>query len=534
MSGGRLRVSATLVQALVICAAAGLLSVAFGPDNYWDLLYYHLYAPWAYLHGRYLYDIGPAQSQGFLNPTADFLFYGLISSPLNAVPRVVAFIMGAVHGINAVLVLAIARHVFRPLPSGERTVLTGAAFVMGVTGAGFVSLIGTATNDLINSIFVLGSLLGLLKFARPAGEAPRWRAALWPGLIGGAAVGIKYTAAIFAPGLALAAAIASFRRGSVAAFLAFALAALVGFLAAAGHHLFTLWQAFGSPMFPWLNEIFHSPWYEFKSLRDDRFVPHGLWDAIGFPFTWTATNTYVVSEPAMREWRGAIAYAAVAIAAAVLLVRWFRRSRAHGEAAPTKDLAPVIAFAVVSYVCWQFVFSIYRYGVALEMLTGVIAVGALAWIFPDRRARMGVAVALTAVAAATTVYPNWGRGDYGERYVDVRVPPLPPRSIVLIATWEPAAYFIPYAEPSAQYVGIENNYLEISQTNKLAEEVKRLMRTLDRPTFVLSVGAFEPDKLNALLARFGRRLSGAPCLRIWSNLATDEGERLRLCPVADL
>jgi len=49
------------------------------PDNYWDLRYYHLYAPWAYLHDRYLYDVGPAQEQGFLNPIADLLFYGLIS-----------------------------------------------------------------------------------------------------------------------------------------------------------------------------------------------------------------------------------------------------------------------------------------------------------------------------------------------------------------------------------------------------------------------------------------------------------------------
>src|SRR6516164_4346475 len=55
---------------VLACAGAGLVSVILGPDNYWDLRYYHLYAPWAYLHGRYLYDIGPAQKQGFLNPTA--------------------------------------------------------------------------------------------------------------------------------------------------------------------------------------------------------------------------------------------------------------------------------------------------------------------------------------------------------------------------------------------------------------------------------------------------------------------------------
>ena len=101
---------------MLVCVGAGLLSVLLGADNYWDLRYYHLYAPWAYLHGRYLYDIAPAQSQGFFNPMADFLFYALATSRLNEAPRVVAFIMGAVHGINAALMLRV-RFSARALPS---------------------------------------------------------------------------------------------------------------------------------------------------------------------------------------------------------------------------------------------------------------------------------------------------------------------------------------------------------------------------------------------------------------------------------
>src|SRR5258708_9154096 len=112
---------------LLVCVGAGLLSVILGPDNYWDLRYYHLYPPWAYLHGRYLYDIGPAQEQGFLNPTADFLLYGLIASPLNDWPRLVAFIMGAVHGINAALLLVIVRRVIRPPDAVQRSTLRAAA-----------------------------------------------------------------------------------------------------------------------------------------------------------------------------------------------------------------------------------------------------------------------------------------------------------------------------------------------------------------------------------------------------------------------
>src|SRR5450631_1445560 len=147
---------------VLVCVGAGLLSVMLGPDNYWDLRYYHLYAPWAYLHDRYLYDIGPAQEQGFLNPTADFLLYGLIFSPLNHTPRIVAFIMGAVHGINAALLLVIVCRVIRPPDAVERGTLRAAAWLMGVSGAGFVGLLGTSTNDLTSSLFVLGALASLI------------------------------------------------------------------------------------------------------------------------------------------------------------------------------------------------------------------------------------------------------------------------------------------------------------------------------------------------------------------------------------
>src|ERR1700685_3258989 len=168
---------------VAVCVGTGLLSVFLGPDNYWDLRYYHLYNPWAYLHDRYLYDIGPAQEQGFLNPTADFLLYGLISSPLNDWPRLVAFIMGAGHGLTPALRLVIVCRVTRPPDAVERTTLRAAAWLMGVSGAGFVGLLGTSTNDLTSALFVLGALLSLIRVDAGSGGRATWRgfaaAGLW-------------------------------------------------------------------------------------------------------------------------------------------------------------------------------------------------------------------------------------------------------------------------------------------------------------------------------------------------------------------
>jgi hypothetical protein len=504
---------------LLICAGAGLLSVVLGPDNYWDLRYYHLYAPWAYLHHRYLYDIGPAQEQGFLNPTADFLLYGLISSPLNGTPRIVAFIMGAVHGINAALLLAIARRVIRPPDALERSALIAAAWLMGASGAGFVGLLGTSSNDLICALFVLASLLGLLEVAERAGGRGTWPGFAAAGLWAGVGLGLKYTSAFVIPGVGVVAVLAALRQRTIVGLIVFGGAAGLGFLAVAGHHLLTLWNAFGNPFFPYLNQIFQSPYFEPTAIMDARFIPDNLWKLMTFPFYWTKTNSYVVSEPTFRDWRAAIAYVAMVAGVLALAVRWLRKDRRrHDVVAQTPGLGLVFAFVVVSYFSWALGFGYYRYVVPLEMLTGVVAMGALIWLVDDRRLRIVGAVAVLAMALTTTVYLDWGRRPYTDTYVDVHVPALPADSIVLIATWDPAAYFIPFAEPAAQYIGIENNYLELSQTNKLASEVKRLMRTPGRPKFVLSVGDFDSDKLNKLLANFDLRLGPSPCRPIHSKI----------------
>jgi hypothetical protein len=505
--------------ALLVCAGVGLLSVALGPDNYWDLRYYHLYAPWAYLHDRYLYDLGPAQEQGFLNPVADLLLYGLISSPLNETPRVISFIMGAVHGINAALLLAIVVHVIRPPDKAERLTLRAVAWLMGVTGGGFVPLIGTSSNDLTTSLFVLGALLGVIEAVEPSRGKATARAAIIAfaaaGLSAGLAIGLKNTSAVYAPGLGVVVILAALQRRSFGGLVLFGVAAGVGFIAVTAHHMLTLWRDFGNPVFPYMNQIFHSPYFEPTAIRDDRFIPHGLWGLLTFPFSWTVTDTYIVVEHPFRDWRAAIAYVAMVAGVVGFATHRLRRDdRWRVTEGQTRGLALVYVFVAVSYVAWALGFGYYRYVVPLEMLTGVVTVGALIWLLKDRRLCIGAAIVVLAVAAVTTVYPNWGRRPYDGGYVDVHVPPLPANAVVLIATWDPAAFFIPYAESRAQYVGIENNYLELSQHNKLANAVKQAMREPGRPKFVVNVDALDREKMDGLLGHFGLQLGPSPCLPI--------------------
>jgi hypothetical protein len=506
------------IGALVICGAAGLFSVVLGPDNYWDLRFYHLYVPWAYLHQRYLYDVAPAEYQSFFNPIADFLFYGMVSSTLNEMPRTIAFIMGAVHGFNAVLIAAIACHVLRPREQWARMVLRVGAVLIGISGAGFVPLVGTTSNDLVNSIFVLGALLGILRIAGSPGERPAWRGFAWAGLCAGVGLGLKYTAAVYMPGFVVVALMVAIRRRTPAGFAVFGACAALSFLALAGHHLFTLWRDFGNPTFPMLNNIFKSPYFELESGMQNEFQARNFWQLIAYPFYWVKTNSYVVAELPLRDWRGAMAYLAIIAALLARVAGLARKEPRRNAGGETCGLGLVFIFAIMSYFVWAYVFGNYRYAVALEMLTGVIIMGTVIWLVRGRGRRMAAAIVLLTIAAATTVYPNWGRGRYGERYVDVRVPPLPAHSIVLISTRQPVAFFIPYAEPTAQFIGFENDFLDPSQKNRLVSKVRSVMRTQGLPKFIVSVGTFDSGKLDSVLAQFGLSLGLSACRPIRSNL----------------
>ena len=130
-------------------------------------------------------------------------------------------------------------------------------------------------------------------------------------------------------------------------------------------------------------------------------------------------------------------------------------------------------FVAVSYFVWARASGYYRYAIPLELLTGVVTIGALIWLIENRRVRLVVAFTVLAVAATTTVYPDWGRRPYGDRYVDIHVPPLPPNSVVLIATGSRSRISFLLPSRKLNMWASKTIISGMSQDNKLASKVKR-------------------------------------------------------------
>ena len=80
---------------LLLCLlCGGLWSLWLGQDVSFDLLNYHLYLPYAFLHGRFGQDlIAAGATHTFFNPLADIPYY-LLFVHLNDWPRLTAFLQG--------------------------------------------------------------------------------------------------------------------------------------------------------------------------------------------------------------------------------------------------------------------------------------------------------------------------------------------------------------------------------------------------------------------------------------------------------
>lgn len=502
---------AVLFCATVVFAAASVLR---GTDANWDLRNYHLYAPFAVWQGKLGLDLVPAQLQTFLCPTLD-----LLTEPfrilLNAHPAWLAALLAVPNAVGATLAVMIA---YRLLPETavKRLPLALLAGLFGATGVAGVSELGTSLGDVPPAALVLAAVLVLL----PAMTDPSrlLRRAVAGGLALGAATGLKLSVAPLCIGLPAALMLcppASFAR-RVAALGVFCLAAAAAAIALAGWWWWLLYSRFGSPLFPYYNDIFHSPLYFPAAVRDLRFMPHGLAETLLYPFVWALRPVARVTELPIRDPRFALAWLAVLVGVMQTLMSLHPRWR---TLRPSRPAAFLLVFFVVSFVLWEIEFAILRYIVALELLTGAVLVVPL---LPLLARGSGAAALLPAGALAAlwllalrgTITPDWGHVPFGARAVDVAMPTLPAGSTVILLNDWPMAYLAAFAPPDVRFIGANNNLVQPGQDTGLNHMVAAAVRAASDPLW----GIGQPGAAADATLRTYRLQREGPCQPIHSNL----------------
>lgn len=514
---------------LLVPLGFALYALRLGQDDNWDLHNYHLYNPYALLHGKIGLDLAPAQWQSYFNPALDLLYYGLATRlPAPAVGAV----MGYLHGLNFVLLLALGRQAWRECEPGAPAARRGALLLAlaGCLGAGFLLELGNTMGDNLTSLAVLGALLLVLR-QQPAlarGGARGAAMAALAGLAMGLGTGLKLTNAGYALALCLAlfALPGGLRVGLRAAFC-FGLGVLAGIAVSAGPWYWKMWQVFGNPLFPQFNNWFHAPLAAAIGIGDTGWQPKGWIEKVLWPFIFTLDPRRVIELPLKQLIWPMLYLAFLALAAAALRAR-LRAGAAAAAPAPGNRL--LLSFFALSYLIWLNLFGIYRYLVPLELLAPLVFWLLLRRLTTAPRARRIGAWALLLAAGAVFPLSNWGHAHWTRDAFRVELPAIadPAASMVFTVHGDPPmGWLVPFFPDALAFVALGSGFPESQgyldrvaammarrgalyvmleadrqRGQERSPEQERLAQEHER-------GALE--KARALLLRYGLELDDASC-----------------------
>jgi hypothetical protein len=529
--------------------AYGCLALWLGQDANWDFRNYHWYNGYAFWTGRYALDLLPSQTPFFYNPTLDVPYY-LLASHVPA--KIAGFILAAVQGLNFVLLFMLA-HVSLNIADPRRKVWSAAALAaMGVLGAGAIAQVGTTFYDNVTSLGIFASALLIARNLAFLRTAPWLRAvgvALLAGVLSGLMMGLKLPSVIFCVGLCGALLFVSgFYTRRFLLALGFGLGVLLGLGVSLGHWASFLQTHFGSPLFPYFNQIFKSPLAPLTSARDIQFLPTTWQDRLLFPFIFTESPLRVGEIP-WRDFRLVALYTLLPVALIWRMAHqwtgqanWIGKikrlvARLHPAHSFTSPEAArfLLSMAVIAYVVWLLIFAIYRYAVPLEMLAPLLLVFAVDILPLNFKMREWIAVLLLAVLAVTVQGGNWGRRDiWLDHAVEITRPDLPnsPQLMILMAGLEPYSHILSEFPPQIPFVRIQSNFSSPDDGKGINEVIRDRVRAhqAEGGSFMILIPSWQHKIALNALKYFSFTFQPETCQTVDDHLY----EKLDLCIVSPL
>jgi len=515
-------------------AASAGIAIWLGQDVSFDLLNYHYYSGFEFLHKPFGYDFAAAQVQSFHNPLLHVLSYLALSSLPS---KIAAASLAALQGLNFYLVFQISQTLFSGLKNPYRTMLSLGNVAAGFYGIASRTEFGTTLGDNMVSILVLAGLWILLRHFPGSGIAAGSPAvpAVFAGVLIGAASGLKMTTAIYVLAVALSAALVFSRERRFRSFLIPLCGGLIlGFLAAYAFWGYNLYSHYGNPFFPYLNKIFHSPYYDFENFRDARFLPRNWIQVFFYPFLFVQKNR-LTAEIEFRDIRLALCYIAVVVLSGIYLFRLIRypRKGKSGSRAGSHDfrLAFLLLFFLISYVIWQQQSSIYRYLAVLELLTPVFLARVVSELVRSRPRMFWSSMALNLALVAAAVPIQFQRQKFDDNFLRLRIPQIHEldQSVILLTGYAPTAFIVPSFPEKTRFVRVSSTYSAPGRNAFVDEKIRKLLDFYDaRHTFAYVADIEEIGLARLDTSFYGKTIDFHSC----SDLRSGERNRGYLCRMA--
>jgi hypothetical protein len=296
-----------------------------------------------------------------------------------------------------------------------------------------------------------------------------------------------------------------------------------------GTHALELMRRFGSPLFPFWNWLFSSPW-SVATTQSTTDIPSGTLNilrAIASPVLWT-TGPSVLSEAPLRDPRILLGFLAALFA--LFALRKGQSSDSSGDRA----LRALASFFLVSWVGWLAFFRIGRYALALEALGATLAVLAIVRLTRGwHKAGLPLLLATCTVAALVTVHPRWGRIPFSRQLVEAPALAIPPDSIVLLVErphgTNQLTHLIPHLEPRACYVQAWSRLVSPDDGSLLSQRIRATLAQ-PKPKYVLHYRDRNLDTLATVLETYDLRIAQR-LLEFTSNSSGEVIVFARLAPL---
>ena len=522
---------------LACTVLALVLNYALGKEMGWDVLNHHLYSGFAAVHDRFAQDYFAAGAQGYLNPYAYVPFYALVASKLPALA--VASVLAALQSIILWLTFELALTVAPAGSPARRGAFATCAVAMAALNPVLLQQLGTSFTDLTTGELVMGGWLLLATTVRSP-SAPKIVAAA---VLLGAATALKLTNSVHAASAAvllLFLPVPFARRSRLACLYGITLA--LSFALVAAPWAFQLEKAFGSPFFPLLNGVFHSPEFTTEPVRHLRFIPSSLSDALWRPFAMIDPWVMVHVEVRAPDSR----YALLLVLAIVpLLLRLFRRrpplqatqatspsGRAGPAVSPPADPrllgALGVAFAL-DWVLWLSSSGNSRYFIPMACVAGVLVIGLVFNVFRRwPKVRNYILISIFATQALQVWMGGelrWAPAPWGGKWFDVSVPAALTRypTLYLMVEVRSNAFLAPYLPPDAGLIDLSGSY-PLEATGPNGRRVKALIeRYAPHVRFLVTGERLRADaerrspsvsEINSTVQAYGLQADASDCAKI--------------------
>jgi hypothetical protein len=468
---------------IVSMTASAGLAIMLGQDAGFDLLNYHYYSGFALLHKAFGYDFAPAQIQSFHNPLLHLISY-LTLAHLSA--KSAALLLGAVQGLNFYLVFRISQVLFPEFNKIYR-------YLLGLTcaGAGYFGIaskteLGATYGDNMVSILVLAGLLLVLRRLQTGWISGKKATAVFAaaGLLVGAAVGLKFTSAVYLLGMLLALPLSLLKTQHWRRIaMVFACGTAIGFLAAYGFWGTNLYLSYQNPFFPYLNKTFHSPYFDSSNFVDERFFPR-TWQQTLFYVFFFAQRNQLASEIEFRDIRLALCYTAIVLLSIIGLIRLTRGRRSATAAVPSRDRCLLFLgiFFAISYIGWLRLSSIYRYLSVLELLAPVFLALAINKFIKSKSTVFWWSLVLNLVIAEAALPISFGRTEFANDLLKLEIPRVREldQSVILMTAYEATSYIVPSFPEKTRFVRISSTFVTPGRNHFLDTEIRERLSRYDR------------------------------------------------------